>query len=137
MSIDHETTGSDKSELTATTQEERIAAARLARIEQYIEESLAKANPLEAALGAVNGDLLLLAYRTKRELDELSDGDSEFAPEPDQVAAIREQYLKVIKQLERINNLVTELSGDSRTSAARRAAGERREETPPSEESHV
>jgi hypothetical protein len=137
MSIDHETTGSDKSELTATTQEERIAAARLDVIKQQIEQSLAKANPLEAAFGTISGDLFLMAFQIKRELDDLTDGDSEFAPEPDQVAAIREQYLKVIKQLERINNLVTELSGDGRTSAARRAAGERRDETPPSGESHI
>jgi hypothetical protein len=88
MNVDNDENGSDRPDLTASTQEERVAAVRLERIGQYIEESLAKANPLEAALGAVNGDLLLMEYRIKRELEELSEGDPEFGPEFHQVAAI-------------------------------------------------
>jgi hypothetical protein len=101
--------------------EERVADVRLERIEQYIEESLAKANPLEAALGAVNGDLLLMEYRIKRELEDLSDGDPDFGTGLDKVAAIGDQYLRVIKQLERFTHLAVKVSGDGRNSGACRS----------------
>jgi hypothetical protein len=118
MNVDNDENGSDRPDLTASTQEERVAAVRLERIEQYIEESLAKANPLEAALGAVNGDLLLMAHRIKQELDDLSEGDSEFGPELDQVAAIVDQYLRVLKQLHSFTHLAAKVSCDGRNSGA-------------------
>jgi hypothetical protein len=137
MSIDDDEDGGDRPELTANTEEERVATIRLERIEQYIEESLAKANPLEAALGAVNGDLLLMEYRIKRDLEGLSEGDPEFGPALDQVAAVVDQYLRVIKQLERFTHLATKMSGDSRSRGRVEVPSERREETPPSEESQI
>jgi hypothetical protein len=100
----------------------REAAGRVERIEQYIEQSLAKPDPMEATLGVVTGDLMSMAHRIKRHIDELFEGDPEFVPELDLIAPEIDQYLRVSKQIERFALLTEKRYGRSPASSARKVA---------------
>lgn len=84
---------------------------RVERIADYVSEALDADDPLEANLGAVNADLMFMAYRLKQVV-----GDS-LRESPETIRAMAEvmpavdNYLKVTKQIGSMSQLVVKLRG--------------------------
>jgi hypothetical protein len=93
------------------------ADVRLQRIIDLQEESSASPNALEACLGAVNGDLLLLERRLMQELDEFLNRPSESAEELMLAQSVFDQLLRITKNIAQYAQL------GSRLRAARERAG--------------
>ena len=81
------------------------ADLRMEKILEYLGNSLAVPNAMQASLGAVNADLLVLSYRLTRAIDEqLEPGPAGLAAFGDVMPAI-EVLLKLSKQVDRYSNL--------------------------------
>ena len=85
------------------------AAVRLQRMTDYLEESLAKSNPLEASLGGVIFDLLLMARRLMQEFNGFLNSRSDSSEELELVQPSLDQYLRITKQIDRFTQLVVKL----------------------------
>jgi hypothetical protein len=85
------------------------ADTRLQRIIDYSEEALAKSDALEANLGSVITDLLLIARRYSLELKEVLNTDPSAPEELELIEPSLDQYLRVTKQLDRFTQLVVKL----------------------------
>ena len=81
------------------------ADVRLQRILDYVKEASEKRDALDATLGAVNGDLLLIARRLKQELDDFLHRPSESAEELLLAQSVFDQHLRVAKQIDRFAQL--------------------------------
>ena len=98
------------------------ADVRLERILDYVNQSLAKLNPLEASLGALNADLMLMAYRLRQVLDDaLQEGAAAFE-ELEELAPTIDQLLRILKQIERFSQLAIKLGNGNTNSNARKMA---------------
>ena len=78
---------------------------RLQRIMDYVKEASEKRDALDATLGAVNGDLLLIARRLRQELDDFLNRPSESAEELLLAQSFFDQHLRVAKQIDRFAQL--------------------------------
>lgn len=95
---------------------EMPANSRGDRIRDLLASSLAKLDPLEANLGVVNSDLMLLAYRLKQSIDSaLTEPDA--SEELEMLMPAVENYLKVVKQIERFSKLDLQLRSRQTTGA--------------------
>ncbi len=81
------------------------ADVRLQRIMDYVKEASEKPDALDATLGAINGDLLLIARRLRQELDDFLDRPSESAEELLLAQSVFDQHLRVAKQIDRFAQL--------------------------------
>lgn len=88
---------------------------RQQRIVDYVTESLAKNDLLEANLGAVNGDLMLIAYRLQAVLGDVLQRPPESLVELSELMPAIDGYLRVTKQVERYSQLALKMKrGDGR-----------------------
>jgi hypothetical protein len=81
------------------------ADVRLQRIMDYVKEASEKRDALDATLGAVNGDLLLMARRLRQELDDFLNRPSQSTEELLLAQAVFDQYLRLAKQIDRFAQL--------------------------------
>lgn len=87
--------------------------AREQRIADYVTESLAKDDPFEANLGVVNADLMLIAHRFRHVLEEVMQQPPETLAEMSEFMPGVDNYLKVVKQVDRFSQLAVKLRGGS------------------------
>jgi hypothetical protein len=83
---------------------------RLQRLVDYMADALTKRNPLEANLGAVNGDLLLLEYRFRQGLDDLLNEAPNSLEELQAAMPGVEGLLRIVKQIDRFSQLASKLA---------------------------
>jgi hypothetical protein len=83
--------------------------ARMTKLRHYVAQALATIDPLEAHLGLVNTDLLMLAYAMKAKILESMDVSSAAVDVTDQTTRAVDQYLRVSKQIERYAQLEIKL----------------------------
>jgi hypothetical protein len=92
-------------------------ALRLARIDEYQQQSLHADDPLEASLGALTGGLLRFAQCYERTSAELLDSTSGAIHGSTELQRAMSTYLNIARQAERNVNLMTRLAEDRRQSA--------------------
>ncbi len=80
------------------------ADARVRRIMDLLREALAREGALEANLGAVNSDLMLMGYRLKRAIDEAM-GTAAALDQFQRLMPAVESYLRLTRQMERLAQL--------------------------------
>jgi hypothetical protein len=106
---------------------------RVQRLTDYRRDSLAIASSLEASLGAVNADLLELAYLMKPVLAKALASEPTLA-KLEELAPIFDPYLKVTRQAERFTQLAIRLResrpGASQSHRARKLAQRAEREDP-------
>lgn len=90
--------------------DDEASDVRTRRLAEYMASSLTEDDPLAANLGAVNGDLMLLAYRMRQALDGLFDEPPESVQELQAAMPGLEGYLKVTKQIDRFSQLAVKLA---------------------------
>jgi hypothetical protein len=99
----------------ALTEGHEIAApsveSREQRIADYVAESLAKDDALEANLGILNADLMLIAHRFRHALDEALQQPPETLAEMAEFMPGIDGYLRVVKQIDRFSQLALKLQG--------------------------
>jgi hypothetical protein len=95
------------SEADAKSKAAVLMAMRLEKIEDQLRESLRKANALEANLGAVSTDLMLMACRLKEAIEERL-GKNPLEDFEKLMPAI-DAYLRVARQIERLVTLAQRL----------------------------
>jgi hypothetical protein len=78
---------------------------RLQRIMEYVNEAAEKRDALGLTLGAVNGDLLLMAWRLRQELDDFLHRPSESAEELLLAQSVFDHFLRVARQIDRFAQL--------------------------------
>jgi hypothetical protein len=84
---------------------------RLRRIRDFLDEALAKDNALEANLGAINSDLMVMAYQLRDAIDDaLAEGSGALDDFRNLVPALG-SYLGIIKQIDRFAQLELRVAG--------------------------
>ena len=79
------------------------------RIADYVAESLAQEDAMEANLGVVNADLMLLAHRFRHVLEEAMQQPPETLAEMAELMPGVDSYLRVVKQVDRLSQLAVKL----------------------------
>jgi len=87
----------------ATLNVEMLTAMRLAKVQEHLRESLGKADALEANLGAVSSDLMLMACRLKEAIEDALGKKS--LDHFDKLVPAIDAYLRVARQIDRLANL--------------------------------
>jgi hypothetical protein len=85
---------------------------RMQRIADYLAACLSNANALEANLGIVNSDLLLIAFRLKQTIDQAQESGAKSLEELDYLLPAIETYLQITKQIDRFSRLELKLKRD-------------------------
>ena len=108
----------------------------LRRVADYIRDSLDKADAFEATLGAVNGQLMRLAYRQSQALEEaLTQGPAD-SEQLEHLTPAVDQFLKVTKQIGSYSGLAIRLA-KGKEKASNLAAATVQAALPKSEESGI
>lgn len=92
---------------------------RAERIRQYASEALRRVDALDANLGAVNADLLNMAYWLKQAIQQAMQAGPEAWMECEELLPAIESFLKVTKQIERFAKLETRRGASKTTSGDR------------------
>jgi hypothetical protein len=79
---------------------------RLQRIIEYLQDSLADSDPLDANLGTVNADLFLMAHRLMQGMGDVLASRPDSLEEFDLVHQSLDHYLRVTKQIDRFTQLL-------------------------------
>ena len=79
---------------------------RLQRIIEYMRDSLADSDPLDANLGTVNADLFLMAHRLMQGMGDVLESRPDSLEEFDLVHQSLDHYLRVTKQIDRFTQLI-------------------------------
>lgn len=87
----------------------KSADVRVQRIADYAADSLAKDNALEANLGVVNADLMLIAFRFRDVLEDVLQQPTETLAQMAEFMPGVDGYLKVVKQVDRFSQLAIKL----------------------------
>jgi hypothetical protein len=107
---DKDATGALPVEEAANTMADAVAAnLREQRIADYMEDSLAKHDPLEANLGIVNADLMKIAHQFQRVLDDAMQQAPETLSEMIEFMPGIDGYLRIVKQVDRFSQLTMKL----------------------------
>ena len=88
-----------------SAQAAEISELRLAKIRQYQNDSLQQPDALQANLGAVSSDLMLLAYRLHETINRSLAGSSNRLERFAKLSRAIETYLKITRQIDRLANL--------------------------------
>ena len=105
------------------------ADPRLQRIMDYLREALARDSALEANLGAVNSDLLMMGYRLKQAIDEAMAATPAALEQFQRLMPAIDSYLRLTKQIDRLAQLSLRLASPREAAqAARNGARVAREE---------
>lgn len=83
---------------------------RVQRIMDYLESSLRKRDALQATIGAVNSDLMLIGYRLKQVVQTAMDTTPAALDEYGKLMPAVESLLKVFKQIDRFTQLEVRLT---------------------------
>jgi hypothetical protein len=83
---------------------------RVQRLVEYTADSLAKENALEANLGVINGDLMLLEYRFRQGLDELFKESPHSLEELTIAMPSVDAFLRIAKQIDRYSQFAAKLA---------------------------
>jgi hypothetical protein len=83
--------------------------ARMERIADYLRESLAKSDSLEANLGVANAELFLMASRMMQELTDILNRDPDEAMGNEQFIQGFDRLLRLDKQIDRFSHLLVKL----------------------------
>ena len=92
---------------TAESQDTR--RLRLKRVRQYLAESLAKPDALQANLGAAVGDLMEIAYRLKEAIDAVLQKEGGSLEQFDRLMPAIDKYLRLTRQADRFARLGRQL----------------------------
>lgn len=79
---------------------------RLQRIIEYMRDSLANSDPLDANLGTVNADLFLMAHRLMQGMGDVLESRPDSLEEFDLAHQSLDHYLRVTKQIDRFTQLI-------------------------------
>ncbi len=79
---------------------------RLQRIIEYMRDSLADSDPLDANLGTVNADLFLMAHRLMQGMGDVLESRPDSLEEFDLVHQSLDHYLRVTKQIDHFTQLI-------------------------------
>jgi hypothetical protein len=79
---------------------------RLQRIIEYMRDSLADSDPLDANLGAVNADLFLMAHRLMQGMGDVLESRPDSLEEFGLVHQSLDHYLRVTKQIDHFTQLI-------------------------------
>lgn len=88
-----------------------MADPRAERIDQYIKDSLVIDDPLEANIGFVNADLMLMAHALRNAVGETLHQSAESLREVAELMPAIENYLKISKQIASMTQLTIKLRG--------------------------
>jgi hypothetical protein len=108
------TEGTGQSE-RRTTADESATVLRLRRIEDLQANALAKADPLEASLGAANGALLRVGMRLEENIERAWASMTDPADRFVRIAPTIESLLKVMRQVDRLAQLDQRLNSARQT----------------------
>ena len=96
------------------------ADRRLQRIMDYLREALARESALEANLGAVNSDLLIMGYRLKQAIDEAMAATPAALEQFQRLMPAIDSYLRLTKQIDRLAQLSLRLASPREAAQAAR-----------------
>lgn len=95
-----------------------VSKLRLAKIREYLIESLQQADALQANLGATSSDLMLMGFRLKEAIEEALAKSTDSLGRFERLMPAIEGYLKVTRQIDRFAQLDRRLT-EARLDGAR------------------
>ena len=106
------TKGAGTNESAGQTKDNRVK-----RIADYLESSLRKPDALQATIGAVNSDLMLIGHRLNQAVQHAMDTSPTALNEFGKLMPAVESLLKVYKQVDRFTQLEVRMTKADRTLA--------------------
>lgn len=100
----------------------RGTALRSQRIADYLNASLTTSDALQANLGVVSTDLLVIAFHLKQVIEEALQEGPGALEEHEHLGPAIDQYLRIAKQFDRFAQLTVKLEGRAEAKAAKLAA---------------
>jgi hypothetical protein len=82
-----------------------IGEMRLKKIHAFLVESLEKADPFQANLGAISSDLALMAFRLNDAIDDAMNKSANPLEDLQRLMPALEAYLRIARQFDRLGQL--------------------------------
>lgn len=115
-----------------------LAIKQQARVRQYLATALDDPDPLRANAAALSCDLMELAHRLKKGLDDAVDAGLHAFNDFDKLAPVLNAYLRMTRQIQSFAQLDCQLANSAETRPHREPPPARNRSAPPaSEESGV